>query len=106
MRRIHGGRLREVTYAWILAGCLAVSTFVVCPAWSSSPPEIQVVYPEEGRRIAAVDSTFILGSVTPGAELSINGIQVAVYRTGGFLAFLPLDTGSFVFHLRAVNAAG
>lgn len=106
MLRIRVERLREVTCACIITGCLVVSTFVVCPAWSSSPPEIQVIYPEEGRRIAAVDSTFILGSVTPGAELSINGIPVTVYRTGGFLAFLPLDTGSFVYHLQAVNAAG
>jgi len=47
-----------------------------------------------------------LGSVTPGAALFINGTPVPVYRTGGFLAWLPLESGDFVYHLRATNVAG
>jgi N-acetylmuramoyl-L-alanine amidase len=100
------GRMLAAKYSFVFVCRLAILTFVACPALSSSPPEIQVIYPKEGQRIAAVDSTFILGSVTPGAELSINGSPVEVYRTGGFLAFLPLDTGRFIYHLRATNAAG
>jgi len=69
-------------------------------------PEINIVYPREGQQMRAVDSTFILGSVTPGASLTINGTPVPVYRTGGFLAFLEIDTGQFVFHLEAANTAG
>jgi N-acetylmuramoyl-L-alanine amidase len=87
--------------------CILVGIFLSPQfAWSTSLPEIHVVYPPENRQISDLDSTFILGSVTPGAELIINGTPVSVYRTGGFLAWLPLDTGNFVYHLRATNAAG
>ena len=68
---------------------------------SDDGPNIQVVYPRENQEIGPVDSTFILGAVTPGSQLEINGVPVEVYRTGGFLAFLPVQPGPFKFRLRA-----
>jgi N-acetylmuramoyl-L-alanine amidase len=66
-----------------------------------SPTGISVIYPKKNQEIGPVDSTFILGSVTPGSELTINGVPVDVYRTGGFLAFLPVHSGPFEFRLWA-----
>jgi N-acetylmuramoyl-L-alanine amidase len=71
-----------------------------------SLPEISVIYPKEGARIGASDSTFIFGSVTPESELRINGFKVKVHPNGAFLAFLPLEPGDFVFELIASNEAG
>ncbi len=68
-----------------------------------SPPAIEVVYPKKGQRIGPVDSTFVIGSVTPGASLRINGHLIDVYRTGGFLAWLPVEKGKFTFRLRATD---
>jgi N-acetylmuramoyl-L-alanine amidase len=68
---------------------------------SVSPPAITVVYPKEDQSIGPVDSTFILGSVTPGTKLVINGTPVDVYHTGGFLAYLPVHPGPFEFRLHA-----
>lgn len=76
------------------------------PAGPESPPAIRVVYPADSQMIGPVDSTAIRGSVTPGASLTINGDSVDVYRTGGFLAFLPVENGAFDFHLVSENAAG
>jgi len=108
---MNGGRVRP--FHCVPISCLALVLGIAGMSRSagetpnrSSPPEIKVVYPKEGQQIATVESTFILGSVTPGAQLTINGHDVDVYRTGGFLAFLPIDTGTFVFCLEAVNAAG
>lgn len=57
----------------------------------SGPLEIRVVYPSEGARITASDSTFVFGSVgTGGAALRINGAPVEVAPNGAFLAFLPV----------------
>lgn len=70
---------------------------------SAAGPEIDVVYPKQGSLINAVDSSFILGSVTPGARLIINDTPVEIHKDGGFLAFLPLEPGDFVFRLTAVN---
>ncbi len=75
-------------------------------AKEDSLPQISVIYPKEGARIGASDSTFIFGSVTPESELTINGHRVKVHPNGAFLAFLPLKPGDFVFELLAKNNAG
>ncbi|MCG8467324.1 MAG: N-acetylmuramoyl-L-alanine amidase [Gemmatimonadetes bacterium] len=59
----------------------------------ASPPqalELVVRYPEPGRRISP-DSNVLFGSVgDPGATLEIDGVQVDVAESGGFLAWLPV----------------
>src|SRR3990172_6010540 len=72
----------------------------------STEPKIDVVYPKEGQELTAYDSTFILGNVTPGAELKINGYPVRVYSNGAFLAFLPIQGGDFTFELLASDPGG
>ncbi|HLG94112.1 MAG TPA: hypothetical protein VI546_04685, partial [candidate division Zixibacteria bacterium] len=62
---------------------------------------IKVVYPETMQVLSPIDSNFIFGSVTPGAKLTINGMPVEVYKTGGFLAFLPVTEGNFYYRLEA-----
>jgi len=62
---------------------------------------IKVVYPESMQVLPPIDSNFIFGSVTPGAKLTINGAPVEVYKTGGFLAFLPVVEGNFYYRLEA-----
>ncbi|UCD16371.1 MAG: N-acetylmuramoyl-L-alanine amidase [Candidatus Zixiibacteriota bacterium] len=74
-------------------------------AVNAAAPDIQVVYPKRFDPIGAADSTFILGSVTPGSSLTINGERVEVHPDGGFIAFLPLTPGNFLFKLLAVNDA-
>jgi len=69
-------------------------------------PLIKVVYPREGQNIAASDSTFIFGSVTPGSDLKINGQKTKIYKNGAFLAYLPLGPGDFIFELIASNQYG
>jgi len=71
------------------------------------PPSatIRVVYPKPNQIITAVDSTFILGSVSVDRNnlsdyrLDINGHEIPIHKDGGFLAFLPITPGEFVFHL-------
>jgi N-acetylmuramoyl-L-alanine amidase len=65
-------------------------------------PEIRIVYPKEDQVVAAKDSTFIFGSVTPGARIWINGDSIRVYPNGSFLAYLPVTPGEFVFQCDAV----
>jgi len=74
----------------------------------AAPPrdEIVVIYPKPDQRIAAVDSTFILGRVPPtrgewSYRLEINGQPVAVHEDGGFIGFLPIQPGAFAFQLDA-----
>ncbi len=69
--------------------------------WGTSPI-INIVYPKSGDTLAAVDSCFILGSVTPGARLTINGQPIEVHAAGGFLGFLPIKQGAFTFNLKAI----
>lgn len=85
-------RLSTITSALLLT--MAVGLF-------AEQLHIEVIYPKENQRIAAVDSTFIFGNVTPGARLRINGESIKIYDNGAFLAYLPISSGQFVFHLRA-----
>ncbi|MFH1374952.1 MAG: N-acetylmuramoyl-L-alanine amidase [bacterium] len=67
---------------------------------------INVIYPKPDQTIARVDSTFIFGHVVlpEGMQvqrLIINGQPVAVHIEGGFLAFLPVRPGRFMFRLEA-----
>jgi N-acetylmuramoyl-L-alanine amidase len=56
--------------------------------------------------IGAVDSTFIFGHVPTTKKdaiyrLQINRQDVLVHRDGGFLGFVPIEPGEFVFNLEA-----
>ncbi|MCP4566366.1 MAG: hypothetical protein GY841_02165 [FCB group bacterium] len=62
---------------------------------------LNVVYPKSDQNLPPVDSTFIFGSVEPGAHLSVNGHPVDVHKGGGWLAFVPINPGSFEFEVRA-----
>ncbi len=100
-----GAKTGKLTVGWIVVMVFA-SLWITSAAHAplaDVPLGISVVYPEEGQQIPALDSTFIFGATMPGAKLTINGTEVPVYQTGGFLAYLPLDTGEFVFHLEVVD---
>ncbi|MBI4408541.1 MAG: N-acetylmuramoyl-L-alanine amidase [Gemmatimonadetes bacterium] len=65
------------------------------------PLALDVVYPPEGARVTARDSTFIFGSTGSGrTELRINGTPVRVEPNGAFLAFLPIPADG-IYHLEA-----
>ncbi len=91
------------------------------PPLAQGPLAIQVVYPrpglavkegetwliraDSGLRIESRDSAFIFGSVGRGdAALWVNGQPVAVYRTGGWIAWVPLPDDTLArFELLAVQ---
>jgi N-acetylmuramoyl-L-alanine amidase len=77
--------------------------FAIAATSAAGPLNLNVVYPKPDQNIAAVDSTFIFGSVEPGSILSINDNPIDVHRGGGWLAFLPMHPGIFDFFLRAVK---
>ncbi len=85
----------------------AVPTFIAAAFFpesgrlSAQEPRITVVYPREAQAVTATDSAFILGNVTPGSKLWINGEPATVYPNGAFLAFLPVQPGDFTFSCRA-----
>jgi N-acetylmuramoyl-L-alanine amidase len=66
---------------------------------------IHVVYPRENQEIAMVDSTFIFGNVTPGTRLWINDSEIPVHKYGGWLAYIDISSGPYIFHLIAVNGS-
>jgi N-acetylmuramoyl-L-alanine amidase len=68
-------------------------------------PRVNIIYPKKEAMIGAVDSTFILGSVTPGSKLIINGLEIPVHSEGGFIAFLPIKPGRFEFEIAAVKGS-
>ena len=87
---------------WIFIAVIVVSMVTGFGGLMAQTPEIRFIYPGEGQAITAYDSAFVLGNVTPGAGLWINGVPVDVQDNGAFLAFLPVSDGPFVFRGMAV----
>jgi len=75
-------------------------------AQDGNAPVIKVIYPHKNQTVRAADSTFILGNVTPGSKLHINKYRIPVHPGGGFIAFLPIEQGDFIFNLKAENKHG
>ena len=82
---------------------LLSAIIVAATSLQAKKPQINIVYPKKDAVVGAVDSSFILGSVTPGSSLIINGYNIPVHDGGGFIAFLPLNYGDFEFNISAVN---
>ncbi|MDP2864900.1 MAG: hypothetical protein Q8O90_01490, partial [Elusimicrobiota bacterium] len=60
--------------------------------------QINFVYPQEGASIPPVSKTFIFGNISPStAAFLINGEKIAVHSNGGFIAYLPVTAGDFIF---------
>ncbi len=92
----------DMVFRWpkYIAILVAVGFCTTGPV-NGGPLNLKVVYPKPDQNLPAVDSTFIFGSVEPGAGLIINGQVVNVHKDGGWLAFLPVCAGEFEFNLRA-----
>jgi N-acetylmuramoyl-L-alanine amidase len=81
--------------------------FIISILWLFSPVyaeiRVNVIYPNADQQLPFADSTFIFGNVTPGAKLSINGIETKVHKGGGWLAFVPVEAGQFRFEIMATT---
>ncbi|MBD3233413.1 MAG: hypothetical protein GF315_06780 [candidate division Zixibacteria bacterium] len=64
---------------------------------------IEVIYPKPDSRLPSVDSTFILGNTDPGSLLYINSQVAPVHPSGGFLGFVDVTDGDFIFILVSIN---
>lgn len=66
------------------------------PAPERSTAPIAIVYPAEGAALGNVEGEWVAGAIAdPTGRLQLNGQPVSVYKTGGFLAFVPVQPGTF-----------
>jgi len=81
-------------------------TALACFAGAVRAGEIKVTYPSEGDSMPSLKSTFIFGNITPStAPFYINGTRIGVYKNGGFIAYLPVSEGDFVFKCELLDGA-
>lgn len=63
---------------------------------SDGMQKINIVYPYENMPLPAVARTFVFGSVSPSTgSFYLNGEKIVPYRTGGFLAYVPVSGDAF-----------
>lgn len=57
---------------------------------------IRVTFPAERQRLSAVTNTYVIGAVDAGRTelLYVNGVTTDVYRTGAFIAMVPVVPGT------------
>ncbi len=62
---------------------------------------LSVAFPGEGQNLPAVKETYVIGAVQPNqnATLTVNGATTDVWRTGAFLAMVPVQPGTNTLHL-------
>ena len=57
---------------------------------------LSVAFPGEGQPLPAVERTYVIGavSVSNNAPIIVNGATTDVWRTGAFLAMVPVKPGT------------
>lgn len=90
----------SVSKGFFLASALAFAGAVTVPYLSTESTvnneelRVSIVYPKEGAVLPFLKSSFIVGSVTPGASLVISSATaVSIHPNGGFLALIDLSPG-------------
>ncbi|HAH06159.1 MAG TPA: hypothetical protein DCM05_06465 [Elusimicrobia bacterium] len=76
----------------------AVSTV---PAAVPSPPELRLIWPNEGQKYPALKRSFVFGSVTAGSTLTLNGQILPTRASGAFLAMVDFSTGPSALRFEA-----
>ena len=85
---------------------LPIAPYLPAQAASAKQIPITVQYPYENLALPAqATEIFIFGQVNLPlpATLDINGQEVPLYKNGGFVAFVPVQTGEFELVLTAKN---
>ena len=68
-------------------------------AWAASADSpIAIAFPRPGARLPGITNVYCIGAVPTGEVhvLTVNGATTDVYRTGAFLAMVPMTTGTNV----------
>lgn len=73
---------------------------------AASSPTLTLLHPLEGAKLPALTQVFTYGYVTPGSTLTINGLPVPVYATGGYLTMVPLVPGEMIWTAQAITPGG
>lgn len=62
----------------------------------SAEPAISIAFPRAGARLPAITNVYCIGAVATNisATLTVNGATTDVYRTGAFLAMVPVRSGT------------
>lgn len=98
---------RHLQVAAVITGFLLIT--LLSPSLKAADvPEITIVYPKPGQTLTASDSSFVFGHiparfVAEGGEyiVRVNGYNFPVHKEGGFIAWVPLTPGDFIFQIYA-----
>lgn len=84
---------------WLGTPLQAAESAVDFAALRRSTEPISIVSPEPNQVLPNIRNKWVMGSVSdPKAKFEINGQTVAVHPGGGFLAWLPVQNGTFTFN--------
>ena len=70
---------------------------------AQSANALDVVYPKTNTVTINANSTFFIGSSDPKKQLTVNGQNVQIHKSGGFAYVVPLNVGANNFNLKSGN---
>lgn len=100
---VHPTLLRNVMIVLLIMGAIGYLWFQVSSL--SKAPEIALIQPAADGHVSQ-DELLVLGSVTKGAQVHINGQSVYVNDAGDFKENLTLETGANSIQIQAQNRLG
>jgi N-acetylmuramoyl-L-alanine amidase len=69
------------------------------PAVDRSTAPISIIYPTEREVLPTIEGEFVIGSVSdPQSLFTINGATIPVHPDGAFLAWVPVQSGTFTIN--------
>lgn len=100
---VHPTLLRNAMIVLLIMGAIGYLWFQVSSL--SKAPEIALIQPAADGHVSQ-DELLVLGSVTKGAQVHINGQSVYVNDAGDFKENLTLETGANSIQIQAQNRLG
>lgn len=75
---------------------LASAVAVLAAVLPVAAQEVSIAFPRNGERLPAITNVYCIGHVPTNAShaLTVNGVTTDVYRTGAFLAMVPVREGT------------
>ncbi|MBD3170128.1 MAG: hypothetical protein GF307_11640, partial [candidate division Zixibacteria bacterium] len=80
-----------------------IAVTIICSFNLSYALQLEIIYPRPESNLPSVDSTFIFGNAEPGSRVLINGRLIPVHEGGGFLGFVDVSDGEFIFEVTAID---
>ncbi|HVO32831.1 MAG TPA: hypothetical protein VMU17_02880, partial [Elusimicrobiota bacterium] len=90
----------------VVAPALSAPTVATTTPLASTSTLFYIVHPTEGQKLPPLTQVFVFGAAPKGSTVTINGGDVHLSATGGFLTMVPVKGGDVLLNALAKTPGG